>query len=193
MIRQIPQLTFRPAVPADLEAVNAVIEAALMQWDLPERVKRLSLPSYRYQAHDLDHLELTLVESAHSGIVGIAAWEQADRRDTPAGRDGLLLHGLYVAPEQQRRGIGRQLLQAAEAAARSRGLEAVLVKAQPGAEAFFRACGLRRLPVRNPDRDYPHRFWKHLAGSARAGGSLGHQAHASRSAAPPRQLSDGQK
>lgn len=153
----------RPGVAADLDAVNAVIEAAVMQWALPERVKRLALPSYRYQAHDLEHLQLTVVEAADGRIVGLAAWEPADRGDAPAGHHALLLHGIYVAPAQQRRGTGRRLFQAAEAAARARGLDAVLVKAQAGAEGFFRAIGMEPLPVRDPARDYPHRFWKPVA------------------------------
>ncbi|GAB6039601.1 hypothetical protein [Endothiovibrio diazotrophicus] len=33
------------AGPADLEAINRVVEGAVMSWQLPERVKRLSLPS----------------------------------------------------------------------------------------------------------------------------------------------------
>ena len=49
----LKSLNLRPAAPDDLEEVNQVIEAAVMTWDLTERVKRLSLPSYRYNAHDL--------------------------------------------------------------------------------------------------------------------------------------------
>ncbi len=145
---------------ADLDAVNALIESAVMTWDLPERVKRLSLPSYRYHAHDFDHLELVIAEAIDIGIVGIAAWEQADVGDAPAGRTALLLHGIYVAPDQHRSGIGTRLLAAGEDAARARGLDGVLVKAQPGAEGFFLALRLERLPVEDPGRDYPHRFWK---------------------------------
>jgi hypothetical protein len=36
-----------PATSAYLDALNAVIEAAVMTRNLPKRVKRLSLPSYR--------------------------------------------------------------------------------------------------------------------------------------------------
>jgi len=150
----------RPGTAADLDSVNAVIEAAIMQWDLPERVKRLSLPSYRYQQHDLQHLQLAVVEAAAVGIAGVAAWERADRGDAPAGQNALLLHGLYVAPGYQRQGIGRRLLQAAEAAARAGGLDGVLARAQPGAQGFFRALGMERLPVEDSAHDYPHRFWK---------------------------------
>jgi len=157
--------TLRPATLADLDAVNTVIERAVMTWNLPERVKRLTLPSYRYQPHDLDHLQLKVAERAGAGIVGVAAWEPANPRDLPAGKTGLLLHGLYVDPAQQRAGIGRRLLDAAVVTARERGFNGLLVKARPEAEGFFVARGLTPLPVTDAERDYPHRFWMEIAGS----------------------------
>ena len=83
--------TLRRGKTADLEGCNAVIEAAVMSWDLPERVKRLSLPNYRYDAHDLEHLDLRVAEESLRGIVGVAAWEPAAARDAPQGTNGLLL------------------------------------------------------------------------------------------------------
>jgi GNAT superfamily N-acetyltransferase len=149
---------------ADLQAANRVIEAAVMAWDLPERVKRLSLPVYMYDAQDLEHLELVLVKATDAGVVGVAAWEPADAADAPAGRRALLLHGIYVLPGSQRAGIGRDLLGAAERAAEEQGYEGLLVKAQPSAAGFFAACGCVPLAVQDPDRDYPHRFWKPVCG-----------------------------
>jgi L-amino acid N-acyltransferase YncA len=154
----------RPAMPADLAAINAVVERAVMTWNLPERVKRLTLPSYRYQPHDLDHLHVVVAEAADRALLGVAAWEPASPRDLPAGQTGLLLHGLYVDPDWQRGGVGSQLLDAAMSAAREQGFDGLLVKAQPDAADFFLARGMQRLPVINPDRDYPHRFWKAAAG-----------------------------
>lgn len=158
-------VTLRPAAPADLDAVNAVIERAVMTWNLPERVKRLTLPSYRYQPHDLDHLRILVAEDASRAVVGVAAWEPAAARDLPAGKTGLLLHGLYVDPDRQRAGAGSRLLDAALAAAREQGFDGLLVKARPEAEGFFLARGLRPLPVTDAERDYPHRFWKDTAGN----------------------------
>jgi GNAT superfamily N-acetyltransferase len=157
-----PQTTafhLKQAHANDLLAVNGVIERAIAGWKLPERVKRLSLPSYRYQAHDLDHLHIVVAEDTSRELVGLAAWEPANPRDLPAGLRGLLLHGLYVDPAYQHHGAGRQLLDAARSAAQEQALDGVLVKAQADANGFFEACGLRRLPVEDPMRDYPHRFW----------------------------------
>ncbi|MDO9465784.1 MAG: GNAT family N-acetyltransferase [Thiobacillus sp.] len=139
---QSPTTAFRlrPAHAADLPALNGVIERAIATWPLPERVKRLTLPSYRYQPHDLDHL--VWAEDASGLAVGVAAWEPAHPRDLPAGRRGLLLHGLYVDPAHQRRGVGSQPLDAAAAAARAQDLDGVLVKAQAAAVGFFKSRGL---------------------------------------------------
>ena len=156
-------IRLRPATPADLAAINAVIERAVMTWQLPERVKRLALPTYRYHPHDLEHLNIVVAEHSEHGVIGVAAWEPASSRDLPAGKTGLLLHGLYVDPDRQRAGVGGRLLDAALAAAREQRFDGLLVKAQPEAEGFFLARGLERLPIADPVRDYPHRFWKVVA------------------------------
>ena len=150
----------RPASAADLDAVNRVIEAAVMNWKLPERVKRLSLPSYRYTAQDLIHLDMAVAADTQQNIIGIAAWEPADARDTPAGRSALLLHGIYVHPAHHHRGIGRELFMAAERAVREHRYDGLLVKAQEDARGFFISQGMNRVQVEDPSRHYPHRFWK---------------------------------
>lgn len=152
----------RRADLADLEAVNGLIEAAVMGWALPERVKRLSLASYRYDEHDLSFLELAVAETPDPGLIGVAAWEPADPADTPEACAALLLHGLHVAPSWQRGGVGTCLFDAAEQAAIGKGLDGVLVKAQADAAGFFRRLGLESMPVLDPERDYPHRYWRAL-------------------------------
>lgn len=154
------KLILRQATAADLGGVNAVIEAAIGGWNLPERVKRLSLSSYRYDVYDLEHLTLMVAETKPGSIVGVAAWEPADVSDTPAGARALLLHGIYVAPNLHRSGIGSRLLASAEEAARNHGFDGLLVKANRDAQTFFLAKGLQQLTIKNPKRDYPYRFWK---------------------------------
>jgi GNAT superfamily N-acetyltransferase len=149
-------------VPDELDRVNAVIEAAVMGWDLPARVKRLSLPSYRYCAEDLEHLTSMVAVDALDRILGVAAWEPAEPVDVPTSRPAMLLHGLYVDPERQGSGIGTRLLSAAGQAARAVGFDGLLIKASRHAQGFFAARGLTLLPVEDPDRDYPYRFWMEL-------------------------------
>ena len=154
--------TLRPAGPFDLLAVNGVIERAIHTWELPARVKRLCMPLYRYSEHDLDFLDLVVAEAESIGIIGVAAWEEADPGDAPANHSALLLHGIYVVPDQQRKRVGTRLFEAAEMAASLGGFDGLLVKAQPCAGDFFRALGLERVPVQDSSRDYSHRFWKSL-------------------------------
>jgi L-amino acid N-acyltransferase YncA len=156
------QLEIRPAVDADLSPVNAVIESAVMTWNLPERVKRLAMPSYFCTGCDLKYQRVVVAEDSANGVVGVAAWEPAVARDCPQGCRGLLLHGIYVSPGQQRHGIGARLLSAAAMDARAQGCDGVLVKAQADAEGFFGSQGLQKLPVLQPDRDYPLRYWLDL-------------------------------
>lgn len=153
-------LRLRLVTRNDLDAINQVVEAAVMTWQLPERVKRLALPSYHYHEHDLDYYELVVAESDNQ-IVGVAAWDTTAHQG-PGQTRALLLHGIYIMPEQQHRGIGRRLFVAAEAAAGIRAMDGVLVKAQKDAEGFFRAQGLEKVAARDPARDYENRYWKRL-------------------------------
>ncbi|MGD8557804.1 MAG: GNAT family N-acetyltransferase [Chromatiales bacterium] len=153
------QIYLRPAKISDLDAINRVIEKAVMNWKLPERVKRLSLPLYRYDAMDFRALEIIV---AHDGrnIVGLAAWETADQDETPQKASALLLHGLYVDPAHQRKGIGQQLFRAAESAMHDQKFDGLMVKAQESADGFFLSQGMHRLDPLDPGRHYANRFWK---------------------------------
>ena len=151
-------IVLRVAGVDDLGAINRVVEAAFMTWNLPERVKRLSLPHYRYDEMDLRHLDLVLAE-LDAEVVGVAAWEAANPADCPSGSAGLLLHGLYVLPTRMGRGIGTRLLGAARAAAQRQGYAGVLVKAQADAVGFFKRAGLQALPIEDAARHYAARLW----------------------------------
>ena len=149
----------RVARREDLDAINAVIEAAVMNWRLPERIKRLALPSYRYTNIDYEHLEILVAEMIDTGIVGVAGCETADPDEVP-GQQALLLHGLYVRPDAQHQGIGSQLFRAMETLVRKHKCDGLLVKAQTDAVGFFEFHGMQRLESINPISDYAHRFWK---------------------------------
>jgi predicted N-acetyltransferase YhbS len=155
-------LQIRAARPADLDAINDVIERAVMSWKLAERVKRLSLPMYRYDAVDFGVLETVVAEHGNGRIVGVAAWEPGQAVDAPAGATAILLHGLYVDPGHHRKGVGSRLLAAAERAAREQGADGLLVKAQRDAEPFFLGRGFEPLPAAADGEHYPHRLWKAL-------------------------------
>ncbi len=130
-----------------------------MNWPLPERIKRLALPSYRYTEVDYDHIQFIVAETQKRGIVGVAACEIADPHDMQ-GKKALLLHGLYVHPEMQHRGVGTILFTAVEALVLELGYDGLLVKAQADAGGFFEHHAMRKLETDKPQSDYAHRFWK---------------------------------
>lgn len=132
-----------------------------MTWDLSDRVKRLTIPTYKYDTMDLQHLEIVVAEQEHS-IVGVAAWEQANPVDAPKDKTALLLHGIYVDPQHQRRGIGSLLFKAAEKAASELQLGGLVVKAQKGSEHFYMAQDMSKLTVEDEKREFENRYWKAL-------------------------------
>jgi predicted N-acetyltransferase YhbS len=159
-IVQNHSVTLRAATPADLDAINTVIERAVQTWELPQRVKRLALVSYRYNTFDLEMLHIVVAQDSKNRIIGVATWEAADAREAPPGCNALLLHGIYVDPDSHRQGIGCRLLNAAELAAREQGFDGLLVKAQSGATGFFTSRGMQPLAVADSQRDYENRYWK---------------------------------
>jgi len=149
------------------ERINRIVAEAIATWDLPERVKRMSLPLYRYHASDLQHMRFVIAESRElDDIFGLAAIEDADPAEGPE-REALLLHGIYVDPRHHRQGVGAMLFAAAERVAAADGASGMLVKAQADAVPFFEACGYGKLPILDPVRDYAHRYWKALRTPAR--------------------------
>lgn len=156
MTKQQPII--RRMEPDDLDAVNRIIEGAVMTWSLPDRVKRLSLPLYKYGAVDLAFLTMMVAER-DGRVVGVAAWETADASQVPDGKRGLLLHGLYVDPQAHGCGVGTLLLRCCADAARDQGMDGVLVRVQPDAVSFFERQGLEQIPVLEPGRDYALRYW----------------------------------
>lgn len=154
-------IRLRPATENDLESINRIIDAAIMTWDLPERVRRLSLSSYHYTPIDLQHYVIIVaVRLGH--IVGVIAWD-SEPHQVNEKRNGILIHGLYVEPALHRMGIGMRLFRYAEQAVAAAYQDAGLwVKAQKEAEGFYRACGMRKLAVDDLAYDYEHRYWKPL-------------------------------
>lgn len=162
------RLRLRRAAVADLDALNRVIELAIGCWAVSDRVRRQILPLYRYDEMDLQSMQVQVgMLEPDDRIVAVAGMEWRTshcvellaRGGHEADAVVLLLHGIYVLPELHGRGLGQALLRRLSDDAGRRGALGVLVKAQRGAEGFFQAMGFEHLPVRDPQRDYPHRYW----------------------------------
>ena len=152
----------RDATIGDLDAINAVVAAAMQTWGLSERVLRLSLPLYRYAPEDLRHQQLLLAEGDNGTVIGMAAFETAEASPAAEHRKTALLHGIYIDPRHHRRGVGTRLLARVEASARQQGFDGLLSKANPAATGFFETRGFECLPIVDSKIDYPYRYWKKL-------------------------------
>lgn len=150
----------RQAAISDLPDINRLVESAVMNWEMPERVKRLSLPSYQYDDQDFLHMKIYIAENDEQKLVGVYALSDAaiDNKSQSA----CLLHGIYVLPDFQRQGIGEALFADAEDHLKKTGGNRLLVKAQAGAIGFFQAQGMTERPVKNNVRDYPYLFQKEV-------------------------------
>jgi len=109
-----------------------------MQWDLPDRVKRLSLSSFHYDALDLQHMDIHVATDDEQIIVGVVACEMTD------SPDAMLLHGIFVRPNEQHQGVGTLLLKTLEQSLSSSRVKTLLVKPQKEAMSFFQGLGFER-------------------------------------------------
>jgi [ribosomal protein S18]-alanine N-acetyltransferase len=139
--RDAPALTIRAAGPADLDALVA-LEHAAFPTDRAER--RASRHAIRSASMDV---LVALVDEGGAVLVGAAVLER--RRGTRVAR----LVSIAVAPARGGLGLGGQLLDAAEARARSTGCDRLRleVRADNGAGIrLYERRGYRRFAVR-PD------------------------------------------
>lgn len=143
-----------------LQEANRIIEQCVSGWNLPDKVKRLSLPGYRYNSDDLDYLMIFAAVDSNGRLVGVVALEYDLSVTLPGKRNGLLLHGLYVEPAFQGQGLGKAMTGFALSQSLEQGFGGIWVKAQSDANGFFEKAGFEKIPVIDPARDYPHRWWK---------------------------------
>ena len=155
-------ISLRDATPSDLNSINHLIAAAIATWRLSDRVKRISLPLYRYREDDLEEMQIVIAHCGDDKILGVGAVEPAYASDLFDGLPTSLLHGIYVTPNLHRNGIGTSLSEKIETLARSCGARVLLVKARPEAISFFGARGFSQLNTRDHRGDYPYRFFKIL-------------------------------
>ena len=150
---------YRRARPSDLDAINRLINLAVMNWPLPNRLKRRAVPVMQYDLVDFDHFDLFVCERGND-ILGVSAVDL-----TFAPTKGLL-HGLYVLPIIRGHGIGKQLMQLGFGWAADNQLESVLMKAEGVSVSYFQKLGFEPLKGLGPN-DYPYQFEKDLRGSVR--------------------------
>jgi GNAT superfamily N-acetyltransferase len=161
MNSSVPALTLRLARPEDMPVLSALMDRAigelLQDFLPPEGVKA----SYEIMGLDTQLIAdgtYFVVEDANSSsggsaIAGCGGWSRRATLfggDHSAGRDAAMLdskadaarvRAMYTHPDHTRKGVGRVILDACEAAARAEGFSRVEMAATMGGVPLYRACG----------------------------------------------------
>lgn len=143
-----------------LNAVNRVIEEAVETWGVADRVRRLALPTLLYDEVDLRHMRFLLLDDSEGEAVAFATWEDFGETGEAHSTRHLRLHGLYVLPHWQRRGLGSSLLEFVCLRAGMQGIDGILVRAWREAEAFFRRHGFETCVEPQSPESYSWLLWR---------------------------------
>lgn len=135
-------VAIRPAHRSDLDAINGVVEAAVLSWARAIHLKPGTLPDCRFSAADLDRCMLLLVVGSQRHILGVAACGCAEADDTDPADNPLRLDGPYVHPDHHRHDVGLQIVAEASALARRQGRNCLLVQPRVHDEQFLPVMGM---------------------------------------------------
>lgn len=145
-------MRIRPAVASECAQLSALAMRAKAHWGYTEA----QLEAWRAGLEITEAIlstRLAFVSELDQRIVGFYVLAPMN--------GGWELDHLWVTPESIGQGIGRALVMHARKTAQARGARAILVDADPNAEAFYRACGATRVgetaaPIEGqPDRVRP--------------------------------------
>ena len=149
------ELTLRLAGADDIDALRALMNAAIAELQTPFLTPRQVAASFAIMG--LDSQLITdgtyFAVEADGRIAGCGGWSRRATLfggDHSAGRDAALLvpaseaarvRAMYTHPAFTRRGIGRIVLDACEAAAAAEGFRTCELAATLAGEPLYRACG----------------------------------------------------
>lgn len=152
-------LTLRLAVPDDMPALRELMNTAIA-----ELLKDFLPPDGVAASFEIMGLDSQLVADGAYFIVeddgvlaGCGGWSRRATLfggDHSAGRDAALLdpareaarvRAMYTHPDHVRKGVGRMILQACEAAAAGEGFTRCELAATLAGEPLYRACGYRQI------------------------------------------------
>ena len=148
-------LRLRLARPEDMPVLSALMDRAigeLLQAFLPPEGVKASFEIMGLDTQLIADGTYFVVEEG-DGIAGCGGWSRRATLfggDHSAGRDAALLdprtdaarvRAMYTHPDHTRKGVGRIILDACEAAAHAEGFATVEMAATMGGVPLYRACG----------------------------------------------------
>lgn len=148
-------LTLRTARPGDIDVLRPLMHEAIGQLLKPYLPPKAVSGSFEIMGIDTQLIADGTYFAVEDGarIVGCGGWSRRATLfggDHTLGRDAALLdpardaarvRAMYTHPAHVRRGIGRMVLDACEAAARAEGFSRVELAATLAGEPLYRACG----------------------------------------------------
>jgi GNAT superfamily N-acetyltransferase len=153
------ELSLRLATPDDMPVLSALMDRAigeLLQAFLPLEGVKASFEIMGLDTQLIADGTYFVVEDAGE-IAGCGGWSRRATLfggDHSAGRDAALLdpkvdaarvRAMYTHPDHTRKGVGRVVLAACEAAARAEGFTRVEMAATMGGVPLYRACGYHEI------------------------------------------------
>lgn len=135
-----PQLSVRPARPADSEAIAALVSSLAFEARPEDIEERLAA---------LKKVRETPLVAEQAEVIGVLAWHVTPvlHRPRPVGRITMMI----VADGERRRGAGRALVEAASEEMRAKGCGLIEVTSNvdlSGAHGFYRKLGFERTSYR---------------------------------------------
>jgi N-acetylglutamate synthase-like GNAT family acetyltransferase len=127
------ECTIRPARDDDAEAISRVILSALRETNAkdyaPEIIARVEKSFSPIAVRELISNRTVFVAISGQEVVGTA------------GFDGAAVRSVFVSPDAQGRGIGKQLMAEVEKTARAIGIATLVVPSSVTAEQFYAKLG----------------------------------------------------
>lgn len=150
-----PTLVHRRARRADLDALKALMDAAITELQKPFLDERQIASSRTIMGLDTQLIDdgTYFIVEADGHLAGCGGWSRRATLyggDQSPGRNAALLdpatdaariRAMYTHPHHTRKGVGRLILSLCEKAAKAEGFQKAELMATLAGEPFYRACG----------------------------------------------------
>lgn len=143
-------VTIRKARNSEAEELTKLAYRAKASWGYPETWLREWEPQLKLSADYIDSHSVFVARNGNA-LVGVIALESSGEPE---------ISHLWVAPENQDLGVGRQLVKLALKVAKSRGWHSLRIVSDPNAQPFYEGLGAVKVgevaaPVAGADRVLP--------------------------------------